>query len=164
MDLYPVVVFVHVVAAFTFVLAHGVSVFVALRLRRERQTARIAALLDLSRLSVAVAVLALVVLALAGIVAGFLGDHWGRAWIWASIAIVVAMWGVMSFVGSGYLNELRVAIGLPSTYAKRDDPPPEPRAAREVEALLSSSKPYWLATIGGGGLVLLIWLMSFQPF
>ena len=33
---YPWVVFVHVLGAFTFVLAHGASATVVLRLRRER--------------------------------------------------------------------------------------------------------------------------------
>lgn len=164
MDLYALVVFVHVVAAFTFVLAHGVSVFVALRLRNERQADRIAALLDLSRSSIGVASLALIALLTAGIAAGFLGDHWGRLWIWVSIGIVVVLWGIMSAIGSQYLNELRLAVGLPSTYGKPADPLPEPRPAAEVAILLASSKPYWLAGIGGGGLLVLLWLMAFQPF
>ena len=36
MDWQPWLVFAHVLGAFTFVLAHGVSIFVALRLRSER--------------------------------------------------------------------------------------------------------------------------------
>lgn len=164
MEIYPLVVFVHVLAAFAFVLAHGVSVFVALRLRSERQTERVAALLDLSRSSIGAASLALIVLFLAGIAAGFLGNHWGRLWIWVSIGLIVVLWAAMGAIGSRHFNELRLAIGLPSTYGKRDDPLPEPRPSAEVATMLASSRPYWLAAIGGGGLVLLLWLMAFQPF
>ena len=32
----------------------------------------------------------LLVLLAAGIVAGFMGDHWGRVWIWAALAIARA--------------------------------------------------------------------------
>ena len=47
MDLYPWVVLVHIVAAFVFLMAHGVSAFVAFRIRGETDRTRLAALLDL---------------------------------------------------------------------------------------------------------------------
>ncbi len=45
---YRWIVFVHVGAALVFMLAHGASASVAFRLRRERDVARLSALLDLS--------------------------------------------------------------------------------------------------------------------
>jgi len=46
--MYAWVVFLHVLGAFAFVMAHGVSANVVFRLRHETQRERIAALLDLS--------------------------------------------------------------------------------------------------------------------
>lgn len=68
--LYPWIVFVHVAAAFGFVLAHGVAVFVGFRIRQERDRARIAALLDLSTGSLPPMYGSLLVLLVAGLTAG----------------------------------------------------------------------------------------------
>jgi hypothetical protein len=35
--MYPVIIFIHVVSAFLFFMAHGVSIGIALWLKRERQ-------------------------------------------------------------------------------------------------------------------------------
>jgi hypothetical protein len=47
-SVYNWIVFVHILGAFTFVLAHGVSAGVSLKLREERAIPRVQALLDLS--------------------------------------------------------------------------------------------------------------------
>ena len=47
-QLYPWIVFTHVAGALVFAMAHGVSLFVALRLRHETELVRIRALLELS--------------------------------------------------------------------------------------------------------------------
>jgi hypothetical protein len=47
--LYQWIVLLHVIAAFTFALAHGVSAGVALKLRGEREIPRVQALLVLSQ-------------------------------------------------------------------------------------------------------------------
>jgi len=58
MDLTPYIrwiVFLHVLGAFMFVAGHGVSMFVVFQVRREADRTRLAALLDLSGWSLAVA-------------------------------------------------------------------------------------------------------------
>jgi hypothetical protein len=74
MNWQPWLVFAHILGAFTFVLAHGVSVFVALRVRGERDPSRITVLLDLSKSAVVIAAIAVAFLLLTGIAAGFVGD------------------------------------------------------------------------------------------
>src|SRR5919106_3357926 len=95
-------VFVHIMGAFAFLLGHGVSVAMSLALRREREPQRIQAVLGLSRVYLNVTYASLLVLLIAGIVAGFLGDWWGRGWIWAALAILVVLWVSMSLLGTSF--------------------------------------------------------------
>jgi predicted benzoate:H+ symporter BenE len=69
MEWYPWLVFLHVLGGFTFVLAHGASAMGAFRLRRERQPARVAALLDLSSFSIGLAYIGLLVILVSGVLA-----------------------------------------------------------------------------------------------
>lgn len=163
MNWQPWLVFAHILGAFVFVLAHGVSVFVTLRVRGEREPARIAALLDLSRSSLYIAFAALVFLLLTGIAAGFVGDYWGRAWIWASIAILVLLFLYMGFRGTRYHDAVRHAVGSIGIYDHKatEAPAPDPAALAQ---LLGSSRALELATVGGIGLVAILYLMAFKPF
>ena len=163
MNWQPWLVFAHILGAFTFVLAHGVSMFVALRIRGERDQARVAALLDLSRSAVVVAAFAVLFLLITGVTAGFVGNWWGSRWIWTSIAILVVLWGYMSFRGTRYLDEVRHAVGSVGVYDKKgtEPPPADPAAAT---ALLASARAMELATVGGIGLVTILYLMVFKPF
>jgi small-conductance mechanosensitive channel len=157
------VVFLHVAGAFLFVLAHGASMLVAFRLRAERRPERVAALFDLSSAAIGVMYVGLAVLLIAGIAAGFIGGHWGRGWIWASLAILVLVAVAMYAMATGYYARLRVAVGadVPDQLRARYDPPPGPE---ELDGLASSNRPFVLAGIGGTGLLVILWLMLFKPF
>jgi len=163
MNWQPWLVFAHILGAFTFVLAHGVSMFVALSVRKERDQTRVAALLDLSRSAVAVAAFAVLFLLITGVAAGFVGNWWGHKWIWTSIAILVVLWGYMSFRGTRHLDGVRHAAGSVGVYDKKgtEAPPADPAA---LAALLASSRAMELATVGGIGLVTILYLMVFKPF
>ncbi|HEY8922418.1 MAG TPA: hypothetical protein VIN32_07305 [Candidatus Limnocylindria bacterium] len=163
MDWQPWLIFAHILGAFTFVLAHGVSIFAALRLRSERDQARVGALLDLSKSAVTIAAIAVAFLLLTGIAAGFAGNYWGHRWIWASIAILVLLWGYMGFRGTMYHDALRRAVGSVGIYDHKaaEAPPPDPAA---LTVLLASSRALELAAVGGIGLVVILWLMVFKPF
>lgn len=163
MDWKEWLVFAHVLGAFTFVMAHGVSVFVALRLRGERDQARVAALLDLSKSAVTIAAIAVVFLLVTGIIAGFVGDRWGQRWIWTSIGILILLWAYMSFRGTRYLDAVRHAVGSLGIYDKKGTEPP-PADPAVATALLASSRALELATVGGIGLVAILYLMVFKPF
>ncbi|HLB37454.1 MAG TPA: hypothetical protein VJL31_12860, partial [Gemmatimonadales bacterium] len=89
MDWQPWLRFAHILGGFTFVLAHGVSIFITLKLRGERETVRITALLDLSKYALPASDVAILVLLASGIAAGFVGDFWGQLWIWVSIGVLV---------------------------------------------------------------------------
>lgn len=160
---YGLMVFLHVLGAFVFVMAHGASMLVAFRLRAEREPVRVAALLELSSLGINLMYVGLTVLLLAGIAAGFMGNHWGRAWIWVAIGILVAVAVAMYALGTSFYARMRVAAGatVPAQLAARYDPPP---SAADLEQMLASNRPFILATIGGLGLLAIVWLMVAKPF
>ena len=167
MDLRPWVdwiVFLHVVGAFLFAAGHGVSMFVAFRVRSEPDRARLAALLDFSGIALGVAYLGLLVLLLAGIVAGIVLNSWSRTWIWVALALFVVIGIAMTPLGILYFNRLRLALGIRTRNLKPTDPDPVPASDAELAAILRARNPELLLLIGGGGFVVILWLMMFKPF
>lgn len=160
--MYPWLVFLHVLGVLGFLTAHGVNIFVFFALRRERNLDRICMLLEMSRNTLVFVDISLLVLLVSGITAGFAGHWWGRAWIWASIVLLVAIFASMEMLGARTLNKIRVALGLPSTRGEK--PSLQPANLETIEALLPRTQPVRLASIGLGGLAIIAWLMIFKPF
>ena len=164
MEFYPWVVFLHVAAAFVFVLGHGASVWVSDQIRRERDPSRIRVLLELSTRSLGLVYASLVTLLVAGIVAGIMGGWFGRGWIWAAIIVLVAIIVAMYGLASRYYSQLRQAVGLRSYQTPKDAPDPTPVSAAELAALVDSRRPDVISLVGFVGLFVLLWLMMFKPF
>jgi hypothetical protein len=164
MDWYPWIVLLHVVGAFAFVLAHGASAFAAFRIRSERDPVRVAALLDLSSFSLGTMYIGLVLLLIGGIAAGFIGSWWGDLWIWVAIGVLVLIIGAMYPMGSLHYANVRRAVGIKPYSDPKDAPPPAPLSGPELESVLTSSRPFALAAVGGIGLIVIIWLMVMKPF
>jgi hypothetical protein len=167
MDLSPYlgwIVFVHVVGVFLFVAGHGVSIAVAYRIRPERDPARLLAYLDLSAWSLNVAGIGLLVLLVAGILAGIVAGDFGRLWLWASIVLFVVIGGLMTPLGGIPLSKIRFALGQRTRGLKASDPDPTPLPIAEVIPMLEALRPGVLAAIGGGGFLLILYLMMFKPF
>ncbi|HYK95813.1 MAG TPA: hypothetical protein VE011_08130 [Candidatus Dormibacteraeota bacterium] len=167
MDLTPYVgwiVFLHVAGAFMFVAGHGVSMFVAFQVRRERDRGRLAALLDLSARSLGVAGIGLLVLFVSGIVAGIVLGSFGQWWIWISLALLIVIAGLMTPVGGKYFNGIRLALGQRTRTLKAADPDPVPASDPDLVALLVSRTPETLLYLGAGGFLVILWLMRFRPF
>lgn len=72
--MYRWVVFVHILSAFAFFMAHGASAVMAFRLKRETNIERIKAILDLSNAALPVMYFSLMFLVLAGIIAGVMAN------------------------------------------------------------------------------------------
>ena len=165
MNLYPWVVFLHVLSALAFMLAHGASAAVMFRVRVERDPARLAALLDLSQSVTGLLSLSLLALFIFGLIAGFMGSWWGRGWIWASLAVLVVLSIVMNSLGRMYFNKVRSALGL-ATYEtqKKKIAPPPALPAEALAAVLNAGQPRLVAWAGFISLAVLTWLMMFKPF
>ncbi len=164
MLVYPWLMYVHIAGLITFVAGHGASVMVAIRLRHEREPVRVGALLDLSSNSLGIAYLGLLLLLASGIAAGFSGALWDRGWIWASLGILVAILVAMYPMGSGYYAKVRHAVGMKAYSDPKDAPPPDPASPEVLDALLSGPRPWILLGLGGGGVLVILWLMLMEPF
>jgi plastocyanin/uncharacterized membrane protein len=149
-------VFLHVGGVFAFLMAHGVSMYVTLRLPRERDPKRVSQLLELSASSVGVMWNAIGVLLLGGVLAAFTGHFWGEAWLWVSIGVFVIVIVAMSTMGTGWAKRLRTisAAMVEGTEAV---------SSQQFEGILRSRQPYTIAGIGFVGLLLILWLMLFKP-
>ena len=167
MDLTPYVqwiIYVHVLGAFAFAAGHGVSMLVAFQLRRETDRGRMAALLDVSAQSLTVAGIGLIVLLIAGIVAGIVRGSFGQAWIWISLVLFIVIGGLMTPFGATHFNKIRLALGIRPGTMKSEEPDPVPASDAELAALLNTRRPEWLLAIGAGGFVVIVYLMYFRPF
>lgn len=145
--------YLHLAGAFGFLAAHGVAVAVALRLRRERDHARCRAILDLSRSTRPWMYISLLVLIVAGVVRGVQLHAWSRGWIWAALGLLIAMLVVAFPLAVPYYVRVRRAV------AEGADTPPD-----QLEALLRSSRPLVILWVETAGLLVILWLMIFQPF
>ena len=160
--MYPYIVLLHVVGAFVFALAHGVSVAVGLRLRGVRSRDQVAALLELSGMAIGGLYVGLLLLLVGGVWAGFAGDHWGRLWIWAAIGVLVLVTVAMYAIATPFYGRMRAAAGVltdPKQLERFGEIAPD-----ELARMGASSRPVWLALIGGIGLLVILWLMVVKPF
>jgi hypothetical protein len=157
-------VFVHVVGVLLFMLAHGVSAAVMLRLRRERDPGAVRTLLGLSRWTLGLALIGLLIWLITGVLAGFSGNYWttGTYWIWASLVLAIVVSVVMSPMGRVYVNRVQEAVGV-NEKTGAVDPAFVVDPAR-LESAIASGRPELLAAIGLGSVVVLTWLMMFKPF
>jgi len=162
--MYLVLVFLHILAVFAFLMAHGVSVAVAFALKRERKPERIQTLLNLSGASIGVVHISLLVVLVLGVVMGFMGKWWGHGWIWASLGLLIAMYVYMGLAGSGFYGKVRKAAGLEYMVGSKMHQPDEPASQEVIDALLNKANPAMLAVVGYAAIILLTWLMKFKPF
>jgi uncharacterized membrane protein len=161
---YNWVVFLHVAGAFAFVLTHGVSAGVALKLREERDVPRVQALLELSNTATQGMYVGLVLLLIGGITAAFMAGLWGRGWIWTALVLLVVMIVFMYARASRYYGELRRAAGLEWYIPRKGQGKAGIPNSADLAQLLASSRPLELGVVGAVGLLAIIWLMVMKPF
>jgi MFS family permease len=161
--MYQWMVFLHVFAAFGFIFGHGVSAAIIFQVHRERQPEKLKTLLELSFTLSGFAYASLLLMLVAGVILGFMGQWWGKVWIWLAIGILLVMSVLMGIFASYRLNQLRWALGAPSP-AFKEPPPDEIAPAEEIERLIQKAKPWPIMLIGVVGWGLVLWLMMFKPF
>lgn len=149
--------FLHVAGVIAFVLFHGVAVFAALRVRKERDRARIATLLQFSGSSILGMYVSLAWLIVFGVVAGIQGFYWNDGWFWISIGLLVLVTVEMFAVARPYYQRVKEAVEVrPSGVPRRSD--------EELEEILTAPVALWNAILGAAVLLVITWLMIFKPF
>ena len=138
-------VLLHIAGAFGFLMAHGVSAYAVLRLRKERDPVRVSQLLEMSSGSIGVMWNAIGLLLIGGVVAGFTGHFWGQGWIWAAIVLLLAITVAMYAVATPWVKRLRTVAGAMAEGSRAV-------SQEQFEDILRSKRPHSIAAIGFVGL------------
>ena len=155
--LYPWFVVVHLLGLVVFAVAHGVSMFIAFRVRGERDPAIVATLLQLSKVAVGPLYIGLALLLIGGVGAAWGADLWFEPWIIGSVVVLVVVLGVMYSLATPYYVAIRTALE-----PRGEDGRPT-LAPDELAAMLDNRRPEILVAAGGVGLLVLVWLMVVKP-
>jgi len=155
MQFYPWLVFVHLVGLVLFVAAHGVSMFVSFRVRRERDRAVVATLLDLSMRGNQASYAGLLLIGIGGLGAAWVSSQLLAPWVVASYVVIVVVAVAMGAIAASYYYRLRDEVSGTRGVAAIAD--------ADLPRRLDTRRPEALAVIGGLGLVVLVWLMVLKP-
>lgn len=156
--MYQWLVYAHIGSVVGFLLAHGASAAIALRLRNETTADGLRALVSLSMLSTRVMYPFLALILLTGVAAGLAGHWWGQAWIWTAVAVFVATWILMVVLGLQY-RPLKEGIGQ-----SRARGPIRPAPSADIGQAAASTRPIPITILGIVALAILLWLMVVKPF
>lgn len=149
-------VYLHLVGVFGFLISHGVSVAVTYRLRKERDPAKVQALLGMSSASLTAFYPSFALLILGGVVAGFQGRWWGYGWIWWSIGILTLVTVAMYAMAKPHFQRIRFVTDAIVGGSKAVSP-------EEYGEALSAPRGLVIAGIGFAGLAAILFLMLFKP-
>jgi hypothetical protein len=167
MNLYTWSVWLHVLFSFIFFFAHGTSMAIAFLLPKEKDPARMTALLDISGITILPLGISLLGILLTSLYMGF-AVGWVRTGWWGLsfvLFLVTIVW--MTWYSRNYYSPIRKALG--SFYMSGFSTPNSPLEGKqinmeEVQALVQRTNPHLLAGVGFVVVALLLWLMRFKPF
>jgi len=172
--MYRWIVYLHVFAAFAFMLVHGVYATVMWKLRAEADPERSLTLFNaVPSLRLQRFLLALVVITglIAGLIRpwwsqgwawGLIRSWWREGWMWTSLVLLIVITIVMRRYGAGYFTlvsraAMRAIEERKSASALSADPD-------KFAAARATWHPIGLTVLGMAGLALILWLMMFKPF
>jgi hypothetical protein len=155
-------VFVHVLSALTFYMAHGTSVAMAFKIRAERDFGRMRGMLDLSGSTVSFMGIAFLAMGLSGLGLAGVMNLWGKLYIWLSIVLLVLVVIYMAFFNQNRFNELRRLLGMPYRIVGKEMPAEAPAEATVVAGLLKKIRIMELISVGYIVPGLILWLMVFK--
>ena len=155
--MYRWLLYAHLISVTGFLVSHGHSAVMALRLRRETSPDSIRSMVALSTLSHRVMYPFLVLILLTGIVLGFAGSWWAYKWIWTALAVLILTIIAMSTLGTQY-TPLRGEAREPR---HRGPVAETPDVIRKVAASTNAGP---ITAVGVVALLVLIWLMTLKPF
>jgi hypothetical protein len=160
--MYAWFLYAHIASVAGFLLAHGTSAAMALRLRQEKTPDGIRSLTELSKQTSGVMYTFIMLVAITGVLLGFKGQYWSRGWIWTAIVLLIITIGVMSALGGRY-NAVRGAVGLPAWDRRGKMTTSAPGSPEEISRAVEATPAGVITAVGVIGLGLLLWLMILKP-
>jgi small-conductance mechanosensitive channel len=157
-------IFLHVLAALTFFLAHGTSAAMALKVRKETDFVRIRAMLDLSESTIELMFVSFLAMGLTGVALPFFIHIWNKGWVWVSIFLMIFVFIWMVWMSEREYKILRKLIGLPYRQGSKEYPAESPSSVEEVVAQLKKMNVTSLLIVGYLIPAFVLWLMIFKPF
>ena len=145
-------------------MAHGTSVAMAFKIRKETDFIRIRAMLDLSWSTMILMGVSFLIMGLTGIIMPFMIHIWNKVWIWASIVLMLFVFIYMAMFNETSYKQLRRLVGLPYRKGSKELPAEPPSSPEEVAALLKKTSVTGLVVIGYVIPAIVLWLMIFKPF
>ena len=157
-------IFLHILSALTFYMAHGVSATMAFKVRKETDFARIRAMLDLSESTLEIMFVSFLVMGFTGLALPFFIHIWNKVWVWLSIILMVFVFLYMVMFNETSYKPLRRLVGLPYRMRDKELPAEPPSSPEEVAALLNQTNVMALSMVGYVIPAIVLWLMVFKPF
>ena len=157
-------IFIHVLSAITFFLAHGTSAAMAFQLRREANIERIRTMLDLSGKTIMVLFVSFLVMGLTGLIMPFILKIWNQGWIWVSIVLMVFVFFHMTLRNEKTYKTVRKLAGMPYMKGSKEYPAEPPASDEEILAHIRKISVYELIAVGYVVPAFVLWLMVFKPF
>ncbi|MEA2521229.1 MAG: hypothetical protein QOI81_875 [Actinomycetota bacterium] len=147
---------VHIASVLVFLAAHGASMAVLYRIRRERDREKILSFVTLSGATSKPMYMALLAIVASGTYLGWRLASFRHWWIWTAIAILVLTTVLMLVVAKPYFDRVKTACAMrPSGVPRKSD--------EELIGLLTSAHAHVVSAIGVIGLLAILYLMVFQP-
>jgi len=157
-------VFLHVLSALTFYMAHGTSVAMVFRIRKETDFGRMRAMLDLSGSTLMFMGISFAVMGLTGLILPFLVHLWDRIYIWLSIVLLIVVVVYMVMFSSRQYGQLRRLLGSPYMEGGKPKPAEPPASKEAVAAQLAQINVVGLVIVGYIIPGFVLWMMIFKPF
>jgi hypothetical protein len=164
MSVYRVIVFLHIISAMGFIMAHGVSAMMLFKVNRERKYENLCNYLEISSMALRPAMLALHGVEITGIALTLMGRWWMMGWIWAALAMFVMVGFVMGKYAAAYMGSVRKAMGIVSQKDLKKGVRPMPAPYEKLMEVVEAGRPRLVATAGLSGLAVIVALMTLKPF
>jgi len=159
--MYNWLVFLHILFAFLFMLAHGAHAAAMLKFRGEPDPEQSLTFLNIIPQTTLLRVLA-VLMGVTGLIAAFITPWWRQGWPWASLVIFVIIAYVMFKYGAGYydiiLDSATRLIEAKKTNVNLS------AAQKEYDHARNAPHAMIVSAVGIVGLAIILWLMRFKPF
>jgi hypothetical protein len=159
--MYNWLVFLHILFAFLFMLAHGVHAAAMLKFRSEPDPERSLTFFNIVPQPNLIRILT-VLLGIPAVAAAFLAGWWQKGWVWISLVVFLIISFVMVKYGAGYYGLIEGAATR--LIEARKNKTNLAAVTEEYEAARNAPHPMIVSIVGIVGLAIILWLMRFKPF